>query len=1003
MDSASTARFRSDSSNADSLYIAENVSGAIIQVNDGASNSTTAKDLVIQPFGGNVGIGTIAPKSRLDLGTGYMANEQGRTDHVANTMPSPYYELPQATIGSFSLGTSDNVKLNSPKFSIEVRCKNFTTEYDATTNYTLFNNESYQNNGMILRIGGSHLRPYFRTNQAGSANSVTGSRTLNDGLWHHIVVVYDGTYGNIYVDGIFDTKATMTAPVASANAASISAGGQPFKGSISKFALYNTALTADDVKGLYSGASVPFNHGGASQTDLANGWNFTSGWTAYGNGSIGDLNTYSTGTSGSGIQKTYLTVGKKYRVTVAGSSSAGDFTLLAFPGYDLLMTGFGTVEFTATETSLALSANTGSTVDITTFAITQIGAVAEYDGSSATSAIWYDKSGNSLDGTVSNATLQNKLNDLKVDGNLDVVGNVGIGTDSPSAWLQVLKDNDNSGNQFSVADTEGAVGAIRTYSISDPSSLILNHYYAVEGGGANEYMRYADFVANVGNGAGTTMRFITKNAANTYSTGLKIDNNGKVYVNSGYANGNFGMYIQGKGAGVADARALHVRGFGGHTTIGGTGPTLVLQNADGTTNNVTKLSFETASNGEAVSINCINTNHSSFYGDMAFNTRGSAGYSEKLRIMANGNVGIGTDSPSGKFVVSNGGAEGIEFFPAASSAVNTTQHYNRSGSAYVKNRTIALNHEWVNGGTDPAMNLIPDGNSTFLVVKAKASTYSSTANLSLYGTNPSLNGGSLVSRATIQAQTDGTAFGTKLSFFTNNTSNVETKAVTIDAAQNVGIGTASPTAHLEISAGGPTLILNANTQATNKKKVRLAASQYTAGDFNVQQMNDDGTTIALNALQVNNGGELIVAGTASLKGNSLTIDSDYSNWSGRHQTLVCHNAITANQVWTDVAFVSYSPSLTIQGTAQRDNNGAMGMASYFGTIFGGYGSVTVTATTSIASSMNGGGFGQLEYRYLNGGASSGVYRLQVRQAITSGTMYITTTLNGQAFNQITED
>ena len=113
---------------------------------------------------------------------------------------------------------------------------------------------------------------------------------------------------------------------------------------------------------------------------------------------------------------------------------------------------------------------------------------------------------------------------------------------------------------------------------------------------------------------------------------------------------------------------------------------------------------------------------------------------------------------------------------------------------------------------------------------------------------------------------------------------------------------------------------------------------------------------------------------------------------GRHQTLVCHNAITGNQVWTDVAFVSYSPSLTIQGTAQRDNNGSYGMASYFGTIFGGYGSVTVTATTNIANSMNGGGFGQLEYRYLNGGASSGNYRLQVRQAITAGTMYITTTL-----------
>jgi len=109
-------------------------------------------------------------------------------------------------------------------------------------------------------------------------------------------------------------------------------------------------------------------------------------------------------------------------------------------------------------------------------------------------------------------------------------GNVGIGTDTPNAFLSVYKDNSNSGNQFVVADTEGATAGVRTYThTGDDAGLILNHYYAVAGSG-NQYMRYADFVANVGNGAGTTMRFITKNAANTFSVGLAQDNDGKVGI-----------------------------------------------------------------------------------------------------------------------------------------------------------------------------------------------------------------------------------------------------------------------------------------------------------------------------------------------------------------------------------------------------------------------------------------------------------------------------------------
>jgi hypothetical protein len=247
-------------------------------------------------------------------------------------------------------------------------------------------------------------------------------------------------------------------------------------------------------------------------------------------------------------------------------------------------------------------------------------------------------------------------------------------------------------------------------------------------------------------------------------------------------------------------------------------------------------------------------------------------HADNVSYFNGGNVGIGTTAPDGKFTVSNSGAEGIEFFPAAASAVNTTQHYNRSGSAYVKNRTIALNHEWVNGATDPAMNLIPDGDSTFLVLKAKASTYSSTANLSLYGTNPNINGGSLVSRATVQAQTDGTAFGTKLRLLTNNASNVETRALTVDASQNVGIGTDSPDLKLDVSHG--TTAEYVATFQNTADNLELKIGTTTGALLNIQgQVINSGAAYNI-GLQTDGGN--VGIGTSN-PGYKLTVNGDFQS------------------------------------------------------------------------------------------------------------------------------
>jgi hypothetical protein len=93
--------------------------------------------------------------------------------------------------------------------------------------------------------------------------------------------------------------------------------------------------------------------------------------------------------------------------------------------------------------------------------------------------------------------------------------------------------------------------------------------------------------------------------------------------------------------------------------------------------------------------------------DLVFRTGSN---SEKLRIANGGNVGIGTDDPNATLVISTNGAQGIEFFPTAASGVATTQYYNRSGAAYVRNRNIALDHTFnISGATDDAVTIASTG------------------------------------------------------------------------------------------------------------------------------------------------------------------------------------------------------------------------------------------------------------------------------------------------------
>ena len=80
----------------------------------------------------------------------------------------------------------------------------------------------------------------------------------------------------------------------------------------------------------------------------------------------------------------------------------------------------------------------------------------------------------------------------------------------------------------------------------------------------------------------------------------------------------------------------------------------------------------------------------------------SSADSTAITIDASERVSIGHTTANADFQVSNAGAEQLEFYAGNASNVNTIQHYNRSSSSYVENRSIANSHTWYNGGTEVA-------------------------------------------------------------------------------------------------------------------------------------------------------------------------------------------------------------------------------------------------------------------------------------------------------------
>lgn len=144
-----------------------------------------------------------------------------------------------------------------------------------------------------------------------------------------------------------------------------------------------------------------------------------------------------------------------------------------------------------------------------------------------------------------------------------------------------------------------------------------------------------------------------------------------------------------------------------------------------------------------------------------------------------GNVGIGTTTPEAPLVVSNSGAQGIEFFPDNLTFGTMIQSYNRSAAAYDKLDFNALNYGFrlssaaadtvtiaasgdVGIGTaSPAQTLDINGNVAISGVLVDSNT---APTLSGFGTSPSIVASSGTAGFEINVGTGGTAASGLLTF-----------------------------------------------------------------------------------------------------------------------------------------------------------------------------------------------------------------------------------------------